>query len=203
MLVAVAAGAETPPSAAVVRGVLLERDPQPKAGEFSVRLPNNQVIRYQFDWKTYVLRDKDLIDIPRIAPGESVEIVSDAIPGFVLRYARTVHVLEDTRPPRPPSLSRARRGAAERLAEERMLPLGALTYAGVVYRVTGDRLVLHTRDGREQALILRKDTRYLQNGEIVDAATLRQNMRVFVRAGKDLWDQIEAYQVIWGKILDP
>jgi hypothetical protein len=24
-----------------------------------------------------------------------------------------------------------------------------------------------------------------------------------VRAGKDLYDQVEAYQVIWGKILDP
>ena len=34
-------------------------------------------------------------------------------------------------------------------------------------------------------------------------ASLKPNMRVFVRAGKDLYDQVEAYQVIWGKILDP
>jgi hypothetical protein len=203
MVAAAAAAAETPPSAAVVRGVLLERDPQPKAGQFSVRLPDNQVLRYQFDWKTYVLRDENqLIDIPRISPGEKVEVVSDSIPGFVLRYARTVHVLPDVAP-RPPSLARARRGMADRLAEERALPLGALTYAGVVYRITGERLILHTRDGREQSMLLRKDTRYLQNGEIVDPESLRQNMRVFVRAGKDLWDQVEAYQVIWGKILDP
>ena len=28
-------------------------------------------------------------------------------------------------------------------------------------------------------------------------------MRVFVRAGKDVYQQVEAYQVIWGTILTP
>jgi hypothetical protein len=28
-------------------------------------------------------------------------------------------------------------------------------------------------------------------------------MRVFVRAGKNLYDEVEAYQVIWGAILNP
>lgn len=199
---AFAASAETPPSAAVVRGVLLERDAQPSSGQFSVRLPDNQVFRYQFDWKTYVLRDKDLIDVSRIRPGEKVEVVSDTIPGLVLRYARTVHVLDDE-PPRSPTLGRIRRGMANRLAEERALPLGSLTYSGVVFRITSDRIVLRTRDGREQSLALRQDTRYLQNGEIVEPSSLRLNTRVFVRGGKDLWDQLEAWQVIWGRILEP
>ena len=86
----------------------------------------------------------------------------------VLRYARTIHVIYD-RAVRPPS------GWAppfrQPVAEERVPP-GTLTYAGVVFRLSGERLVLHTRDGREQALLLRKDTRYLRNGEIVDPATL-------------------------------
>jgi len=194
--------AQTPPSAAVTRGVLLERDPQVSSGEFSVRLADNQVLRYQFDWKTYVLRDNDLIDIARIAPGEKVEVVSDAIPGLVLRYARSVHVIADARPQRVTSLAR-RRSSADRIMEERALPLGALTYAGVVFRITGEHLVLRTRDGGEQSVNLRKDTRYLLNGEIVEPETLHLNTRVFVRTGKDLWDQIEAYQVIWGKILEP
>jgi hypothetical protein len=194
--------AQTPPSAAVTRGVLLERDPQASAGQFSVRVADNQVLRYQFDWKTYVLRDNDLIDIPRISPGEKVEVVSDAIPGFVLRYARSVHVMEEARPLHTSTLTR-RRSSADRIAEERSLPLGALSYAGVVFRITGEHLVLRTRDGREQSVNLRKDTRYLLNGEIVEPGTLQLNTRVFVRAGKDLWDQIEAYQVIWGKILEP
>jgi hypothetical protein len=50
---------------------------------------------------------------------------------------------------------------------------------------------------------LRPDTRYLADGLLVDAASLKPNMRVFVLAGKDLYDDIEAYQVIWGKILSP
>jgi hypothetical protein len=192
--------AETPPSAALVRGVLLERDSQLAAGQFSVRLADNQVFRYQFDRKTYVEREQQLVDVPRLKPGEKVEVVSDALPGSVLRYARTVHVIYDPPAPRPPSLARQR--SANRLAEER-IPTGTLSYAGVVFRLSGERLVLHTRDGGEQVLLLRKDTRYLRNGEIVDPATLQMNTRVFVRAGKDLWDQIEAYQVIWGKILEP
>jgi hypothetical protein len=186
--------AETPPSAALVRGVLLERDSQIASGQFSVRLPDNQVFRYRFDRKTYVEREQQLVDVPHLKPGEKVEVISDALPGSVLRYARTVHVIYDPPAPRPRS--------ANRLAEER-IPAGALSYAGVVFRLSGERLVLHMRDGGEQALLLRKDTRYLRNGEIVDAATLQMNTRVFVRAGKDLWDQIEAYQVIWGNILEP
>src|SRR5947209_2452380 len=98
--------AETPPSAALVRGVLLERDPQIAAGQFSIRLADNQVFRYQFDRKTYVEREQQLIDVPRLNPGEKVEVVSDSLPGLVLRYARTVHVIEDPRPARPPSLGR-------------------------------------------------------------------------------------------------
>jgi hypothetical protein len=192
--------AETPPSAALIRGVLLERDSQPGSGQFSVRLADNQVFRYEFDPKTYVEREQQLIDVPRLKPGDKVEVVSDALPGSVLRYARTVHVLYDPPPVRPPSLGRFR--SANRLAEER-IPTGNLTYSGVVSRLNGERLVLHTRDGREQSLLLRKDTRYLQNGEIVDPSTLKMNTRVFVRAGKDLWDELEAYQVIWGKILEP
>src|SRR5881409_329767 len=83
--------ADTPPSAALVRGVLLERDPQIAAGQFSIRLADNQVFRYQFDRKTYVEREQQLIDVPRLNPGEKVEVVSDSLPGLVLRYARTVH----------------------------------------------------------------------------------------------------------------
>ena len=37
----------------------------------------------------------------------------------------------------------------------------------------------------------------------VEAAQLQPNMRVFVRAGRNLYEQVEAYQVIWGGILVP
>jgi hypothetical protein len=184
----------------LVRGVLLERDTDGTAGEFSVRAPDNQVYRYQFDRKTYVERDEQMIDVKRLEPGEGVEVVSDIVPGLVLRYARTIHVLPQPKPPRASAAARLR---ALRPAPDRTMPLGNLTFSGVVFRVTGERIVLHTREGGEQSLLLRKDTRYVQNGEMVEAADLKPNTRVFVRAGKDLYDQVEAYQVVWGTILDP
>jgi hypothetical protein len=198
--------AQTPPAPALVRGVLLERDTQAPTGEFSVRAADNQVFRYQFDRKTYVEREDHMIDVKRLEPGERVEVVSDVATGSALRYARTIHVLPEPAPPRPSSAGRLRayRSTSERAASaERTALTGNLTFSGVVFRLTGERLVLHTRAGGEQALQLRKDTRYVQNGEIVDAESLQLNTRVFVRAGKDLYDQVEAYQVIWGNILEP
>ncbi len=203
LLCAYPAAAETPAGESS-RGVLLERDSDPAAGEFSLRLATNEVLRYRFDEKTSVVRDRQSIDVPRLRPGEKIEVVSDPIPGLVLRYARNVNAIVEPPPAaaqRPPVPGRLR--SANRYAEERALPVGNLTYSGVVSRLSGDRLVIHTRDGSEQSVLLRKDTRYLLNGDLVDPAALKLNTRVFVRAGKDLWDQVEAYQVIWGKILAP
>jgi hypothetical protein len=192
------APAQTPPAAALIRGVLLERDTQ-GTGEFSVRAADNVVLRYQFDRKTYVERDKQMIDVPRLDPGDKVEVISDAVPGSVVRYARTVHVIPEAPPPRPQSAGRYR---ASRSLPER-LPTGNLTYSGVVSRINSERIVLQLRAGVQQTLLLRKDTRFLQNGETVDVNAVKPNMRVFIRAGKDVYDEIEAYQVIWGAILAP
>jgi len=197
------AAAQAPPSnpaPALIRGVLLERDPQTASGEFSVRAEDNRVFRYQFDAKTYVERESQLIDVRRLQPGEKVEVLSDAVPGAALRYARTIHVLADPLPARPLSAGRLR---APKSVPDRALPAGNLTYSGVVFRMTNERLVLHTREAGDQSILLRKDTRYLQDGEVVGASDLKPNTRVFIRAGKDLYDEVEAYQVIWGGILNP
>src|ERR1041384_6379107 len=79
--------------AALVRGVLLERDSQASGGQFSIRAAENLVLRYLFDRKTYVEREHQLIDMLRLNPGEKLEVVSDVVPGQALRYARIVHVL--------------------------------------------------------------------------------------------------------------
>ena len=193
-----AASAQTRP-AALVRGVLLERDTQVAGGQFSVRAADNQVLRYMFDRKTYVERENQLIDVPRLNPGEKLEVVSDVVPGSALRYARTIHVMYDAPPPRPLSAGRLR---AYRPSEEPRIPAGSLTYSGVVFGLNHEQLLVHTREG-DQTLLLRKDTRYLRNGEIVEAASLKPNTRVFIRAGKDVYEQLEAYQIVWGNILNP
>jgi len=192
--------AQTPQAPPIVRGVLLERDQQGPSGEFSVRIADNQVFRFQCDRKTYVERESQMIDVGRLKPGEKVEVVSDQLAGAVLRYARTVHVILPEAPPRPLSQGRLR---AARDAADRAIRTGNLTYSGIVSRLSAERLVLRMREGLDQTILLRKDTRYLEDGGIVDSASLKQNMRVFVRAGKDLYDQVEAYQVIWGSILNP
>ena len=201
--VLLAAQIAVPP--AVLRGVLLERDSQTASGEFSVRAADNQVFRFLFDAKSYVERDQQLIDVARLQPGELVEVVSDVASGSLLRYARSIHVQPSPAPPRPLSQGRVRayRNSADRLiAAERAIPTGTMAVAGVVSRLNGEQVVLHTRDG-EQTILLRRDTRYLEDGAPVASSQLKPNMRVFVRAGRTLYNEIEAYQVIWGQILEP
>jgi hypothetical protein len=202
MLLPLTAAAQAAPPPALIRGVILECDSQAPAGEMAVRDAGNEVFRYQFDAKTYAERDGQLIQASRLKPGEKVEVVSDRSPGSALRYARTIHVTQPLPPPRPLTMGRYR---APNPAGPKLdtLPTGNLTFAGVVFRLNGERVVLHTRVTGEQSILLRADTRYLQEGEIVEAKDLKPNMRVYVRAGKNLYDQVEAYQIIWGSILSP
>jgi hypothetical protein len=199
LIAAIVAMAQTPP-AALVQGVLLECD-QKAPGEFSIRAAGDQVFRYDFDSKTYVERDKQMTRMQALAPGDKVEVLSDSIADSPLRYARTVHVVESPPPERPLSAGRYR--AIRRGEPEMPVRTGNLTYSGVVFRITPERVTLHLRDGAEQTILLRKDTRYLESGVIVDPEALKPNMRVFVRAGKSLYDEVEAYQIVWGRILDP
>jgi hypothetical protein len=193
-----ALGAQTLENAGLVRGVLLECDAK-SVGELSIRTADNEVLRYHFDRKTYAEREERLIEVTRLVAGEQVEIVSDRTPGSLVRYARTIHVVEAKAPPRPVSQSRPRPYNPKLDA----VRTGNLTYSGVVYRLNPSRVMIHTREAGDLAILLRADTRYLSNGMVVGADELKPNMRVFVRAGKDVYNDIEAYQVIWGTILDP
>jgi hypothetical protein len=197
LLVSFALAAQSPPDAPIVRGVVLECDSRP-AGEISIRNADNQVLRYQFDRKTYAERNNQLIEASHLAPGEKVEILSDREREYTLRYARTIHVIQPVPPPRPLTMGRYRAPAAEPT-----LPSTTTTYSGVISQLTGDHVVLHTREAGDLSILLRKDTRFLEDGQIVEAAKLKPTMRVFVRAGKDVYQQIEAYQVVWGTILTP
>jgi hypothetical protein len=192
--------AQAPPSAALLRGVLLERDTQTTLGEFSVRASDDQVFRYRFDDKTYVEREQLLSSVPRLQPGDKVEVISDEGPGSSLRYARTVHVLEPIPPPRPTFQNRLR---VYRKPEEHLGLTGDLTYSGVIFRLNPERMVLHTRGAGDQTILLRQDTRYLDNGDVVERGDLQPNMRVFVRAGRTVFNEVEAYQIVWGQILMP
>jgi hypothetical protein len=220
LISALISAAQIPPqNAALLRGILLERDAQTDGGEFSVRAAGNQVVRYRFDAKTYVEREERPIDVPRLRPGEKVEVVSDPLSGSLLRYARTIHVIDPAPPPRTatrpgsrldpslnPGLAPLFGPAVTSVlgpAHEPLFPRGDMTFSGVVSRLSEGRLVLRTRTAGEQTLLLRQNTRFVADGETVAAAELKTNMRVFVRAGKDLFGHVEAYLVAWGGILLP
>ncbi len=191
---------------AVVQGILLERDPQVASGEFSVRVPGDQVFRFLFNAKTSVDRGRQPIDVARLQPGEEVEVISDEVERSLLRFARIVHVLSSPPPPKPLSQSRLRpyRYSADRELPllDRPIPLASEALAGVVFRVNSQRVVLHTRAG-DQTILLRPDTRYVEDGSVVGSTDLKPNMRVYIRAGRTLYNEMEAYQVVWGEILEP
>jgi hypothetical protein len=199
LLFAWVGAAQTAQNAPLVRGTVLECDAR-AVGEVSIRTANNEVLRYQFDHKTYAERENQLIEAGHLTPGEKVEVLSEREAAYALRYARTIHVIQPPPPPRPQTLGRYR---AYNPATEPVLPAGNVTYSGVVSRLNGQRVVLHTREAGDLSILLRTDTRYVEDGQLVDAGELKPTMRVFVRAGKDVYQQMEAYQVIWGTILTP
>ncbi len=181
---------------ALLRGVLLERD----AHEFSVRTADSEVFRFTFDSKTYVEREGQMTDMARLSPGERVEVLSENAPGAAIRHALTIHVAPSSAPPRRVSAARLR---AYTGFTDDGIPPGAISFSGVISRVSSGRLMLHTRDKGDQTILLRATTRYIANGEAAAEGALRPNMVVYVRAGKTLYDEIEAYQVVWGRILRP
>lgn len=202
-----ALAAQTPPTlfpsaSSTARGVVLERDTEIGGGEFSIRLDSYEVLRYRFDAKTRVERHAYPISVPALRSGDQVEVVSEAVAGSLLRYARTVRVVVDL----PQEAHRMRRQPGDIVGlynpSDPLFARGDMAVSGVVARVQPGRMVLHTRDG-ERTILLRDDTRYLENGELATVAALRPNLRVFVRAGRNLYDEMEGYQVVWGSILEP
>lgn len=201
--VAIAAGllGQDPPQAEGVRGSLLEWEGSATSGELSIRTRTHHVYRFRFDDKTrFETADKD-VSIQDLRVRDVVQVFSDRGAGVPHSYAQRVQVLR--RGPTPPKPARhVRRRSYSPPVEERF-PRGNLTLSGVVVSRSEDRLVLRTRLEGEKTILLRSDTRYLDGGQEVDASALEVNTRVFMRVGKNLNREIEAYRVVWGEILRP
>jgi len=195
--------AQEPARQGFVRGVLLQADSSGDSGDFSLRTPvTNQVLRFTFDSHTYVESEKRRISMAALRKGDSIEVVSDEVAGDSLRYARTVHVVTNEPPPRPPAPSGLMRRRYNSPVDI-LAPRGSLTFTGVIARLSPDRLILRTRRDGQKTFVRRADTYYLADGIVVEAAALQTNTRVFVRAGRSFDDELEVYQVIWGEILEP
>jgi hypothetical protein len=193
--------AQEPAPIGIVRGDLVKWDGTASRGQIDVLAPDAKTLTCGFDAKTYFERDNQRIAPAAMAPGDRVEIVADRKPGTIVCYARTVHVIDQTVLRRPPG-SRLRSRESSN-PTEMFAPRGDLTFAGVVVRVDPDSFIIKTRAGGETTLLLRADTRFFSEGLRVEPATLKLQTRVFVRGGKNLDGEVEAYQIVWGGIVQP
>ncbi len=192
------AAGQTLPPYGVVRATFLSRDGTAGAGELAFRTAGSHVFRCNYDDKTYFERREMRILPTALGAGDPVELVTDRASGGAHCYVRLLRRLE---------LAERQKTARTPLPHwtnptEDLFPRGNLTYAGVVRRVTPEHLVLRVRGGEQKNVLLRDDTRFLDGGARASRADLLVNTRVFVRAGTNLDGDIEAYQVIWGEILN-
>ncbi|MBV9400537.1 MAG: hypothetical protein JO062_21340 [Bryobacterales bacterium] len=194
-----AAPAEMP--AGLFRGSFVSWSGSMASGEFTIRTSQNADLFCYFDSHSYMERDHRRIPVASLAAGEKLEILADHKPGSSTCYARTVAVIDMA----------AERAASERARQAKPLPAagrplfftprGDRTLAGMVVGVTARTLTLKTTSGHT-TLALRPDTSYVSDGIRSGPTDLRVNTRVFVRAGRTIDGAIEAYQVMWGEILD-
>jgi hypothetical protein len=190
---------EMPPG--VFRGALLSRQGGDQAGDLILgpRGAETDLVCH-YDAHTYVARDGHRIAVSSLNAGEPLEILANRKPGSQACYASMVRVID---PESEKAADRARL-FKEQNPNARVFfftPHGDRTFAGVVMRLTARSLTLRTRAG-EATLALRPDTRYWDDGLGATRADLLVNTHVFVRAGKSLDGVVEAYQVMWGEILD-
>ena len=180
----------------ILRGDLLAWTGTARGGELTFRNSDNRVYQCSFDAKTYFERGKEGMGVGAMQVGDRVEVLADHKDGTGLCYARTVQLING----KTAILPRLRTSSRP---TEAFAPRGDMTFAGVVLRVSPELLVLRMRSNEHKTIHLRSDTRYLSAGQSLDRGSLEVNTRVFIRAGKNLDDDIEAYQVVWGDILEP
>jgi hypothetical protein len=182
----------------IVRGALIECD----ATHLTLGVDESRVFRFLTDGRTFIERDHMRIFCPSLRKGERIELVSDRSPEAGTRYARLVSVVTLViRPRRQQALMALRAPLLHDDPTISIAPRGSLTFTGVVLRLDADGLVLRTRVNGEKWILVRRDTRYREDGLQVDSSSLHSSTRVFVRGGTNLDGELEAYEVVWGEIL--
>jgi hypothetical protein len=193
--------AQNPPPPGIFRGTWVEWEGSESSGTFSVRTGDQQTQRCSFNSRTFFERDHKRVMISKLASGDAVEVLLDRIESRTRCMALILRVVNEYAG-RPPSVYRSLlRGS--RSPTETFAPRGHLTYSGVVVRVDERSMLLRTRTAGELTVLLRGDTRYSAEGAPVDRSVLGVNTRVFIRGGKTLENEVEAYAVMWGTILKP
>jgi len=201
IIVAVAAcqlTAQQGPPIAILRGELLKWD---FSGRFNVSTKDHGLCQCTFDRDTYLTKNGSRITAAAINSGSLVEAVVDrrGQPGRC--HALTIYVLSNGK--EAPLEAYKRILDRQRHLLDHIAPRGEYAFAGIVLEADSGRLVLRTRSQGRKVLRLREDTRFTSEGKPADASMLEAGDRVFVRAGTGLDGELEAHQVIRGRILIP
>jgi hypothetical protein len=200
LVTVVAFAGETPPAAqkemptGFVRGAMATWEGTPALGQITVRAADGSLSSCGYDFRSWFERVHERIAVAKLLPGDPLEVLADREPGSSACYVRIVHVLD------PPARVNPRRVVVIKPSNPPMLR-GDRTVSGVVIRREGPALTVRTRTD-ERTLLLRPDTAYFGDGLRVDSSALVVNTHVFVRAGRNSDGWIEAYQVMWGNIVD-
>ena len=183
----------------IVRGVLVGCD----ATHLTIGDEDNRTFKFVTDARTFIERDHQRIWCPKLGKGDRMEIVSDRSSEAGSRYARLVRVVNfDTRLRRR-TVFLPRAPLSREDPTQSYAPRGSLTFTGVVLRHESTGLVLRTRVDGEKWILVRRDTRFREDGLQVEASSLQSSTRVFVRGGTNVDGEVEAYEVVWGEILYP
>jgi hypothetical protein len=184
----------------ILRGDLVEWSGTPRAGWLTFRTADNRILECSFDERTWFEHENERIIISGMKAGDHLELVADRQPPSTRCYARTVQIL-DAKIPRRNAAGKPRL-QLHNTATELLAPRGDMTFSGIVLVMNGNWLTLRTRDKGKQVLLLRPDTRYLGGGLPLERSNLDPQTRVFVRAGRNLDGDVEAYTIVWGDILE-
>lgn len=188
--------------AQTLRGDLLSWSGTDARGELVFRDSDNGVHQCSYDERSVFERASERVSAGTMVRGDRLQVRGEPKPESGICYARTVEV-EQAQVKKAPMMRRVSRPSLKDAALDFLAPRGDLTYAGVVLRVSAGEMLLRMRSNERKTILLRDDTRFLGDGQTLERGNLRVNTRVYITAGRNWKDQVEAYQVVWGDILEP
>jgi hypothetical protein len=166
-----------------------------KRASFLLKTVTNKEFRCTYDQRTWFEQSRVRVDVNSFQPTDLVEIIADRrlIDGTPC-YVRTVRLADLA----PKESGRMR--ITYRAVTESIVPRGEYQWSGIVSELTPEKLVLRTRTEGYKTILLRRDTRFLEDGVVSERARLQPNTRISIRAGKNVTGDVEVYQIIWGQV---
>ena len=175
----------------VVSGYISDIQP----ASFLLKTITRKEFRCSYDHRTWFEQSRLRVPVKAFQPADLVEIVADRrlIDGTPC-YVRTVRLADMSKK------ESGRMRITYRAVTENIIPRGEYQWAGTVSELTADKMILRTRADGYKTIVLRQDTRYLEDGVVSEWDRLRPNTRVSIRAGRNFEGAVEVYQIVWGSV---